>query len=146
MYWKVFYVNFSSFLSLVLPLSSPFSFFVALNLISSPELFFLLISFPISPYFRFSCYLSISKPLFSIFRDSPLLSLPKSLVFVFSPSHSLYDGELSQHKNTRVPSGPRYELRKRTHSQQQKNNILLLIHKFEKLTIHEMNEEDLSKA
>ena len=56
------------------------------------------------------------------------------------------DGELSQHKNTRVLSGPRYELRKRPHSQQQQNNILLLIHKFEKLTIHEMNEEDLSKA
>ena len=30
------------------------------------------------------------------------------------------DGELSQHKNTRVPSEPRYELRKRTHSQQKK--------------------------
>ena len=59
---------------------------------------------------------------------------------------SLIDGELSQHKNTRVPSEPRYELRKRNHSQQQQNNILLLIHKFEKLTIHELNEEDLSKA
>ena len=55
------------------------------------------------------------------------------------------DGELSQHKNTRVPSEPRYELRNITHSQQQQNNILI-IHKFEKLTIHEMNEEDLSKA
>ena len=48
--------------------------------------------------------------------------------------------------NTRVPSEPRYELRKRNHYQQQQNNILLLIHKFEKLTIHEMNEEDLSKT
>ena len=56
------------------------------------------------------------------------------------------DGELSHHMNTRVPSEPRYDLRKRNHSQQQKNDILLLIHKFEKLTIHEMNEEDLSKT
>ena len=55
------------------------------------------------------------------------------------------DGELSQHKNTWVPSEPRYELRKRNHSQHQQNNILLFIHKFEKLTIHQMNEEGLSK-
>ena len=48
--------------------------------------------------------------------------------------------------NTRVPSEPRYDLRKRNHSQQQQSNILLLIHKFDKLTIHEMNEEDLSKT
>ena len=57
-----------------------------------------------------------------------------------------YDGELSQHMNTRVPSEPRYELRKRNHSQQQQNGVLLLIHKFEKLSIHEMNEEILSKT
>ena len=31
------------------------------------------------------------------------------------------------------------------HSQQQQNDILL-IHKFEKLSIHEMNEESLSKT
>ena len=55
------------------------------------------------------------------------------------------DGESFQHKNTRVPSERRYELRKRTHSQQQQNSMLLLIHKFEKLSIHEMNEENLSK-
>ena len=48
--------------------------------------------------------------------------------------------------NTRVSSEPRYELRKINHSQEQQNNILLLIHKFEKLTIHEMNEKDLSKT
>ena len=48
--------------------------------------------------------------------------------------------------NTRVPSEPRYALRKRNHSQLQQNTILLLIHKFEKLTIHEVNEEDLSKT
>ena len=48
--------------------------------------------------------------------------------------------------NIRVPSEPRYDLRKRNHSQQQQSNILLLIHKFEKLTIHEMKEEDLSKT
>ena len=47
--------------------------------------------------------------------------------------------------NARVPSEPRYELMKRNHSQQQQNGILLLIHKFEKLSIHEMNEESLSK-
>ena len=56
------------------------------------------------------------------------------------------DGELSQHKNTRVPSEHRYELRKRSHSQKQQESMLLLIHKFEKLSIHEMNEEDLSKT
>ena len=48
--------------------------------------------------------------------------------------------------NTRVPSEPRYDLRKRNHCQLQQNTILLLIHKFEKLIIHEMNEEDLSKT
>ena len=47
--------------------------------------------------------------------------------------------------NTRVPSEPRYDLRKRNYSQQQQNGILLLIHKFEKLSIHEMNEESLCK-
>ena len=46
--------------------------------------------------------------------------------------------------NTRVPSEPRYDLRKRFHSQQQQNTIILLIHKFENLTIHEMNKADLS--
>ena len=55
------------------------------------------------------------------------------------------DGELSHHMNTRVPSEPRYDLRKRSHPQQQQDSILLLTHKFEKLTIHEVNEEDLSK-
>ena len=60
--------------------------------------------------------------------------------------HSHTDGELSHQLNTRVPSEPRYELRKRNHSQQQQNAILLLIHKFEKLSIHEMNEESLSKT
>ena len=55
------------------------------------------------------------------------------------------DGELSQHKNTRVPSEPRYELRKRNHSQKQQKSIILLIHEFEKLSINEMDAEDLSK-
>ena len=73
------------------------------------------------------------------------------MIFVYmiddQSAHSyLCDGELSQHKNTRVPSELRYELRKITHSQQQQNGILLLIHKFEKLSIHEMKEEDLSKT
>ena len=48
--------------------------------------------------------------------------------------------------NTGVPSEPRYDLRKINHSQQQQNDILLLIHKFEKLSIHRMNEESLSKT
>ena len=48
--------------------------------------------------------------------------------------------------NTRVPSEPRYAIRKRNHSQLQQNTLLLLIPKFEKLTIHEVNEEDLSKT
>ena len=39
--------------------------------------------------------------------------------------------------NTRVSSEPRYELRKINHYQQQKNTILLLSHKFEKLSIHD---------
>ena len=56
---------------------------------------------------------------------------------------SLPDGELSHHVNTRVPSAPRYDLRKRNQSQQQQNGILLLIKKFEKLSIHEMNEASL---
>ena len=55
------------------------------------------------------------------------------------------DGESFQHKDTRVPSEPRYDLRKRTNSQQQQIRRLLLIHKFEKLSIHEKNEEKLSK-
>ena len=56
-----------------------------------------------------------------------------------------YDGELSHHTNTRVLSEPRYDLRKRNHSQQQQKGILLVIRKFEKLSIHDMNEESLSK-
>ena len=48
--------------------------------------------------------------------------------------------------NARVPSEPRYALRKRNHSQQQQSTILLLIHQFEKLSIHEMNEERLSNT
>ena len=56
------------------------------------------------------------------------------------------DGELSHHMNIRVPSEPRSELRKRNHSQQQQNCMLLLIHKFEKLFIHEMNEGSISKT
>ena len=58
----------------------------------------------------------------------------------------LHDGELSHHMNTRVLSEPRYALRKRNHSQQQQNTILLLIHQFKKLAIHEMNEENLSQT
>ena len=60
--------------------------------------------------------------------------------------HNRPDGELSHHMNTRVQNEPRNDLRKRNHSQQQKNGILLLIHKFEKLCIHEMNEGGLSKT
>ena len=42
-------------------------------------------------------------------------------------------------------SEPRYDLRKRIKSKEQQNSVLLLIQKFEKLSIHEMNEENLSK-
>ena len=70
------------------------------------------------------------------------LGLRHMKLFIFCKES---DGESFQHKDTRVPSEPRYELRKRTHSQQQQNSMLLLIHKFEKLSIHEMNEENLSK-
>ena len=48
--------------------------------------------------------------------------------------------------NASFPSEPRYNLRKINDSQQQQYNLLLLINKFEKLTIHEVNEEDLSKT
>ena len=48
--------------------------------------------------------------------------------------------------NTRVPGEPRYALRKRNHSQQQQNTILLLIKKLEKLSVHKINEENLSKT
>ena len=54
-------------------------------------------------------------------------------------------GDLSHHMNTRVPSEPRYDLRERHQSQQQQDTILLLIHNFERLAIHEVNKEDLSK-
>ena len=52
---------------------------------------------------------------------------------------SIYDGESFQHKDTRVPSEPMYDIRKRANSKEQEKNMLLLIHKFEKLSIHEMN-------
>ena len=55
------------------------------------------------------------------------------------------NGESFQHKDTRVPGKPRYDIRKRTNSKEQKNSMLLLIQKFEKLLIHEKNEENLSK-
>ena len=55
------------------------------------------------------------------------------------------DGEFSQQKNTRVLIEPRYALRKRTHPQLQQHAILFLTQKFEKLTIHEVSEEELSK-
>ena len=55
------------------------------------------------------------------------------------------DVESFQHKDTRVLSEPRYDLRKRTNSQMQQNSMLLLIHKFEELSLHEKNEENLSK-
>ena len=56
------------------------------------------------------------------------------------------DGESSQDKNTRVPIEPRYALRKRTHPQLQQHALLYLIQKFEKLTIHEVSDKDLSKS
>ena len=56
------------------------------------------------------------------------------------------DGELSHHMNTRVPSEPRYDLGREVILNRKKNDIFLLIDKFEKLTIHEMKEEDFSKT
>ena len=56
------------------------------------------------------------------------------------------DGEFSQDMNTRVPIEPRYTLRKRTHPLLQQHTILFLIQKFEKVTIHEVSETDLSKS
>ena len=53
--------------------------------------------------------------------------------------------ESFQHKDRRVPNEPRYDLRKRTNSKEQQNIMLLLIKKFEKLSLHEKNEEDISK-
>ena len=81
------------------------------------------------------------EPILSEFGDVFLEDLPSELL----PMRHI-DGELSLNKNTRVPSEPRYELRKRNHSQKQQKSILLLIHKFEKLSIHERNEKDLSKT
>ena len=54
--------------------------------------------------------------------------------------HTKCDGESFQHKDTRLPSEPRYELRKITHSQYQQNSILLLIHKFDKLLTRRYRE------
>ena len=67
-------------------------------------------------------------------------------IILIKGRHKWPNGESFQHKDTRVPSEPRYELRKRTHFQQQQNSMLLYIHKFEKLSIHEMNKEELSKT
>ena len=75
-------------------------------------------------------------------------SLKSNLKFIFSVVLSMClvcNGEPFQHKDTRVPSEPRYDLRKRTNSKEQQISMLLLIQKFEKLSVHEMNEENLSK-
>ena len=55
------------------------------------------------------------------------------------------DGELSEEKNIRIPIEPRYALRKRNHPQLQQHAIHFLTQQFEKLTIHEVSKEDLSK-
>ena len=85
-----------------------------------------------------SCLAHVTKILEVYDRKRLVLSCEKSHYMV---REGVVDGELS-----RVPSEPRYEQRKRNHSQQQQNTILLLIHEFEKLTIHEMNEKGLSKT
>ena len=56
------------------------------------------------------------------------------------------DGELSKDMNTRVQNEPRYNLRKRNPPQLQHHTLLFLIQKFEKLTIHEVSDKDLSKS
>ena len=48
--------------------------------------------------------------------------------------------------NTSPALEPRYTLWKRTHPQLQQHAILFLIKKFDKLTIHEVSEKDLSKS
>ena len=63
----------------------------------------------------------------------------------FDEAMCCFDRELYQNMNTRVTSEPRYGLRKKNHPQLQQNTILLT-HEFEKLTIHYVNEEDLSKT
>ena len=55
------------------------------------------------------------------------------------------DEDSHQQMNMRPSSEPRYNLRKRTHPQLQQHAILFLSKKFEKLTIHEVSDEDLSK-
>ena len=94
--------------------------------------------------------LILTHPLFSSLVLSkcslPLLTLVLAFFLNFSTSSVVTDGELFQHKDTRVPSEPRYDLRKRTHFQKQQKSMLLLFHKFEKLSIREMSEEDLSKT
>ena len=65
---------------------------------------------------------------------------------IHSELRKFIDGEYSQDMNIRVPSEPIYALGKRHHPQLQQHAILFLIHKFEKLTIHEVSEEDLSKS
>ena len=63
-----------------------------------------------------------------------------------SNGRMLIDGEFSQDMNARVPIEPRYTLRKITHPLLQQHTILFLIQKFEKLTIHEVSDKDLSKS
>ena len=62
------------------------------------------------------------------------------------PQVGPFDGEFSQSENTRVPKEPRYALRKRIHPQLQQHALLFLIKKFEKLTIPEVSDKDLSKS
>ena len=56
-----------------------------------------------------------------------------------------FDQGSLQQMNTRPPLEPRYNLRRRTHPQLQQHAILFLIKEFEKLTIQEVSEKDLSK-
>ena len=56
------------------------------------------------------------------------------------------DEDSHQQMNMRPTSEPRYNLRKRTHPQLQQHAILFLSKKFEKLTIHEVSDKDLSKS
>ena len=81
----------------------------------------------------------------SIFFSSPIASNATTLMTIYA-KHRAIDGEFSQSTNTRVPIEPRYALRKRTHPQLQQHALLFLIQNFEKLTIHEVSEKDLSKS
>ena len=71
---------------------------------------------------------------YKILPDSSFSIYSCHILLIFHIITILSNGELYQNMNTRVPSEPRYALRKRNHPQLQQNTILLT-HEFEKLSI-----------